>query len=187
MNEKIIVHVCCGVCAITTFRFLEEKFEPIGFWFNPNIHPYEEYKKRLQNAGYVFQKLGRSIEWNIEYSIDKWFSLITPVAKNKHLRCERCYEIRLEKTAQFASEKGIRFFTTTMFYSVHQNLEAIEKIGNLIAEKYSLNFLPMDLRPYYQKGQEISKNWLVYRQRYCGCLFSELEREGLFNEDIKKR
>lgn len=187
MKEKIIVHVCCGVCSIMTFKILEEKFEPIGFWFNSNIHPYEEYRRRLQNAGYVFQKIGKNIEWDMNYDIVGWFSSIIQVAKDKNSRCKKCYEIRLEKTAQFARQKGIKLFTTTMLYSIHQDAQSIEKIGHLMAEKYSLEFLPIDLREHYQKGQEISRRWSVYRQRYCGCLFSELEREGLFNEGIKKR
>ncbi|HPP67002.1 MAG TPA: epoxyqueuosine reductase QueH [bacterium] len=187
MKDKIIVHVCCGVCAIMPFMILEETFEPRGFWFNPNIHPYKEYKKRLQNAGYVFQKLGKDIAWNMEYNIAAWFSLITPIAKNKELRCQTCYEIRLEQTAQFARENGIKIFTTTMLYSTHQDVETIKKIGQITAEKYGIEFLPMDLRSHYQQGQEIAKKWNVYRQRYCGCLFSEIEREGLCNENSKKR
>jgi len=178
MKEKIAVHVCCGICAIKTFEFLEKNFEPAGYWYNPNIHPFEEYKKRFQTAGYVFERIGKKIEWDFSYDINQWFSMCLPVSKNKKARCAVCYQLRLEKTAQFAKQAGIRIFTTTMFYSVHQDIETIKSIGIKIAQEYNLDFLPLDLRNHYQNGQEIARKWHLYRQKYCGCLFSELEREG---------
>ncbi|HOK80212.1 MAG TPA: epoxyqueuosine reductase QueH [bacterium] len=179
MKEKIIVHVCCGICAIKTFEFLDENFEPAGYWYNPNIHPFEEYKKRFLTAGYVFQKIDKNIEWNMSYDIIQWFTRCLPVAGNKKTRCAMCYQMRLEKTAQFAKKTGVKIFTTTMFYSTHQDIETIKNTGIEIAQKYGINFLSLDIRQHYQKGQEIARNWKLYRQRYCGCLFSELEREGL--------
>lgn len=177
MKDKILVHICCGVCAIETFEFLEKEFEPAGFWYNPNIQPYNEYRLRLQAAGFVFQQMGKSVCWKTDYDVFDWFNKILPVANNKNLRCERCYEIRLEKTAQFAISSNIKIFTTTMFFSVHQNLEMIKEKGISIAKKYGIEFLPLDLRHFYQTGIEKAKKLQIYRQRYCGCLFSELERE----------
>ncbi|MCX7705800.1 MAG: epoxyqueuosine reductase QueH [bacterium] len=179
MTEKVVVHICCGVCAIKTVEFLQNDFEIIGYWYNPNIHPYEEYRKRLQTAGYVFQRLGKDIVWNLDYNIDDWFALTLPFARDRKQRCKNCYFLRLEKTAQFAKNRNIRIFTTTMFYSIHQDIEEIKKTGEDIARKYGIEFLPLDLRQHYYAGKEIAKNWHLYRQRYCGCLFSEIEREGV--------
>ncbi len=187
MRERIIVHVCCGICAIETFQHLQYDFEPAGYWYNPNIHPYQEYKLRLQTAGYVFQRIKKEIEWDTRYNIFDWFSAVMPHAKEKNNRCRICYHLRLEKTAQFAKQEGIKFFTTTMFASIHQDLKAIKESGISIGEKYGVEFLPLDLTKYYQKGKQTARQWHLYRQRYCGCLFSELEREGLFNENIEKR
>ncbi|MCM8806024.1 MAG: epoxyqueuosine reductase QueH [Candidatus Omnitrophica bacterium] len=179
MKEKIVIHVCCGICSIIVFDFLKNDFEPIGFWYNPNIHPYSEYIRRLQTCGYVFNRINKSIEWNLEYDIIEWFNSVLPFAKDKKIRCGKCYQLRLEKTAQFAKNAGIKIFSTTMLYSIHQDCELIKNKGFEIAEKYELTFLPLDLRQYYQKGQQIAREWKLYRQKYCGCLFSELEREKI--------
>ncbi|MCM8817365.1 MAG: epoxyqueuosine reductase QueH [Candidatus Omnitrophica bacterium] len=186
MKEKIVVHICCGVCAIKTIEFLQRDFEVLGYWYNPNIHPYSEYKARLQTAGYVFQRIGKEIEWDFDYDITGWFNMTLPFAKDREKRCRSCYQMRLEKTAQFAKSRDIKLFTTTMFYSIHQDIEAIKEIGNRIAQRHSIEFLPLDLRQYYNEGKKITKDWLLYRQKYCGCLFSEIERERT-HENLQNR
>ncbi len=187
MKDRIVVHVCCGICAIKTIEFIKNDFEPIGYWYNPNIHPYNEYKLRLQTAGYVFQRLKTPIEWDFQYNIIDWFTKTLPVAHDKSKRCSICYEMRLEKTALFSRNLGIKIFTTTMFSSIHQDLELIKEKGKILAARYNLEFLPLDLKQFYQEGKSIAKKWHLYSQRYCGCFFSELEREGIINEDIKRR
>lgn len=179
MKEKIIVHVCCGVCAIKTIEFLENEFEVIGYWYNPNIHPYNEYRMRVQTAGYVFQRMGKDIYWDLQYDILNWFDCTMQFAKDKQRRCQECYSLRLKKTAEFSKNFSINLFTTTMFYSIHQNHDAIKKAGFSIAEEYNLKFLPLELSRFYYEGKEIAKKWHLYRQRYCGCIFSEIEREGI--------
>ncbi|MCM8788732.1 MAG: epoxyqueuosine reductase QueH [Candidatus Omnitrophica bacterium] len=179
MKEKILVHVCCGICAIKMIEFLETQYQPIGYWYNPNIHPYAEYRMRLQTAGYVFQRLGEKIEWNLNYNVIDWFNLTVSVAKDKARRCAMCYEMRLETAVQFAKNKGIKIFTTTMFSSIHQDLETIKKRGTAIAERYNVDFLSLDLRQHQQETKKIALDWHLYRQRYCGCFFSELERENI--------
>lgn len=179
MKEKILVHICCGVCAIKTVEFLQNDFEIVGYWYNPNIHPYSEYKARLQTAGYVFQRMGKEIEWDLEYNINTWFASALSFEGDRKQRCRNCYQIRLEKTAQFAGSKNFRIFTTTMFFSVHQDIEAIKKTGKDIEVRFGIRFLPLDLRQFYYEGKKIAKDWQLYRQKYCGCLFSELEKEGI--------
>ncbi len=177
MKQKILVHICCGICAIKTFEHLENDFETTGYWYNPNIQPYSEYKIRLQAAGYVFQRIKKEIEWNTSYDLFDWFDVIMPYMKDKKNRCRACYEFRLEKTAQYARKNSIKVFTTTMFISIHQDLQAIEEAGKLVAKKYQIEFLPLDLRKCYQEGKKEAKKLNIYSQRYCGCIFSEIERE----------
>ncbi len=177
LKEKIVVHVCCGVCAIKILEYLEKDFEPTGYWYNPNIHPFNEYKTRLQTAGYVFQRTGKEIEWNLDYDITDWFNTTLPFAKDREKRCRNCYHMRLERTAQFTKERDIKIFTTTMFYSIHQDIESIKETGEKVAVDYGIKFLPLDLRQFYNEGKKIARDWHLYRQRYCGCLFSEIERE----------
>jgi predicted adenine nucleotide alpha hydrolase (AANH) superfamily ATPase len=184
MKEKILLHVCCGPCAIVPVKMLEEQFEPVGFWFNPNIHPYKEYQKRLQTAGYVFKRLNKEIFWDLSYDIYAWFSSITEEIKNKRDRCEKCYAIRIEKTAQFAKENGFKYFTTTMLVSPYQKTSSIEKIGKEMAGKYNLEFLYPDFKSHYKEEKIFIKQWQVYHQNYCGCLFSEIERLGIVNGKI---
>ncbi|MCM8815457.1 MAG: epoxyqueuosine reductase QueH [Candidatus Omnitrophica bacterium] len=179
MKEKILIHVCCGICAIKTIEFLRAEYQIVGYWYNPNIQPYAEYRMRVQTAGYVFQRSGEKIEWNLNYDVIDWLNLTLSVAKDKARRCAICYEMRLEAAAQFARNAGIKIFTTTMFSSIHQDIETIKKKGVSIAKKHNLQFLPLDLRQYQQETKNIALKWHLYRQRYCGCLFSELERENI--------
>jgi predicted adenine nucleotide alpha hydrolase (AANH) superfamily ATPase len=184
MEKKILIHTCCGPCAIIPIKMLEGEFEPIGFWFNPNIHPYKEYQKRLQTAGYVFKRLNREIFWDISYDIFSWFSLIIEEIKNGRDRCEKCYAIRLEKTAQFAKQNGFKYFTTSMLVSPYQKTSSIERIGKETGEKYSLIFISRDFKSHYKEEKVFIKQWQLYHQNYCGCLFSEIERLGIVNEKI---
>ncbi len=184
MKEKILIHICCGPCAIIPVKILEEEFEPVGFWFNPNIQPYKEYQKRLQTSGYVFKRLNKEIFWDLSYDIFSWFSSIGEQMKNGRDRCEKCYDIRLEKTAQFAKEKGFKYFTTSMLVSPYQKTASIEKVGIEVGKKYGLDFLSRDFKARYKEEKTFIKQWHLYHQNYCGCLFSEIERLGITNEKL---
>jgi hypothetical protein len=162
-------------------------------WYNPNIHPFLEYERRLQTLQrYLFldplehiiekdyhqfdfikgQILKAETPGNNEPDIDK--DLMTPEQKKR--RCEFCYRKRIERVAYKASELGFDSFSTTMLISKHQDHEKIRKYSKEFAEKYSVEFIYKDLRKKWKDSVKISKELRLYRQPYCGCIFSEYER-----------
>ena len=175
MKEKIVIHVCCGICALYPVKNLSENFEVIGFWYNPNIHPYKEYQIRLSTASYAFSILDKEIFFDYNYDITSWFEKIIP-AEKEGKRCELCYRIRLEKTAEFTKTKDIKYFTTTLLVSPYQSKKLIKKVGEEVAEKFGLSFYYEDFSTGYREGREMARKYGMYHQNYCGCLFSEYER-----------
>jgi predicted adenine nucleotide alpha hydrolase (AANH) superfamily ATPase len=177
VKPKLLIHTCCANCLCFTYKYFENDFELLPFWFNPNIHPYSEYKKRLDTL-YVFQaKKNCSILYDETYDPKRWL-LFTKEGwenNNKNLRCKLCYKLRLEKTAEKAKELGIENFTTTLLYSKYQFHDDVKNIGFEIANEYKLKFVYADLRVGWKEGIKISKELGLYRQKYCGCIFSEIE------------
>lgn len=178
MREKLLIHTCCAPCLCFPHSVLEKDYSLIGFWFNPNIHPFSEYQKRL-NTLYAYQvKTGIEIIYNDEYLLKEWLLKTKSGWENndKDLRCKLCYRMRLERTAEVALEHNIKIFTTTLLYSKFQLHDEVRKIGEEISQKYKIRFLYMDLRDGWKEGIKISHRLGLYRQHYCGCIFSEVYR-----------
>ena len=171
---KLILHSCCAPCSIKCVDTLkQEGIEPTVFWYNPNIHPFTEYRNR-KNAF-----LGWSKEENLESLIKNEYGLrkfIDNVYPNYSGRCSYCYTVRLEETAKTAKENGFTHFSTTLLISPYQKHEMIKHIGEEISHKYGIGFLYRDFRPYFRDGQRIARENGIYMQKYCGCIFSEEER-----------
>ena len=178
MKEKMVLHVCCGPCSLVPVEILQDRFDIHGYWFNPNIHPRAEYEKRLQAAGYALQRLGVPTEYNLAYDITAWFVTALGVSSKK-ARCRACYEMRLFATAQYAAAHGYEIFATTMAQSPYQDFDAIAAAGDAAGRAAGVTFCREDFRMHYHKGKARAREWGIYRQNYCGCLFSELERKGL--------
>lgn len=180
---KLLLHICCANCATYTVEALRsEGIEPVGFWYNPNIHPYTEYRKRLESLLFYAQKVGLRLE------VDDFYGLLPFMRRALEKpafpeRCIACYEERLERAARFASENGYDAFTTTLLYSKYQNHDAIRGIGERLGKEYKLDFLYRDFRQGWREGIEMSKKMALYRQQYCGCILSEYERFG--PKDVK--
>jgi predicted adenine nucleotide alpha hydrolase (AANH) superfamily ATPase len=154
-----------------------------GYFYNPNIHPYSEYKKRLDAV----------IEYNnrlkIDYVIENSYGLrefIRMEAETDN-RCKECYCIRLEKTVKYAATEGFEAFTTTLLYSRRQKHDLIRAACEETAQKYKLRFLYEDYRTGWQTGIDISKKLSMYRQQYCGCIFSEEERYNPISKAVRIR
>ncbi len=196
---KLLLHVCCAGCACYPLKKLREAqdFEITGFWYNPNIHPYSEYQNRIMALGYFSQKENLPIVWKDEYALDEWLeatrgkSDLTSFPQNREMslgywtkekRCERCYELRLKKLAKEAKEKGYDYFSTTLLYSKFQNHELIKEICEKLRKQHEVNFYYFDFRIGWKEGIEISKKMGLYRQHYCGCIFSEKEKYFLDSE-----
>ena len=175
-RKSLFLHICCGNCACFPKKILEENdFEITGFWYNPNIHPYSEYQKRLMAAGYFAHRVNLPMIWDLSYDIKEFIANFHGNFTSPQ-RCSYCYSLRLYKAAETARKNGFRLFSTTLLYSIHQENDLIRSIGKEAAEKYGMEFYDVDYRKGWQEGIEISKKLNLYRQNYCGCMFSEEER-----------
>jgi predicted adenine nucleotide alpha hydrolase (AANH) superfamily ATPase len=171
---KILLHVCCGPCTIYPLRVLrEERSEVCGLFYNPNVHPYQEYQKRLGTLEtYASQEEFRVIREDV-YPLDEF---LRQIAFREEDRCRYCYELRLNQTAQVARRGGFDAFTTTLLYSRFQKHDLIRRIGEGVARTQGVPFLYRDFRDGWSEGARISKERGMYRQSYCGCIYSEMER-----------
>lgn len=176
MKESLLLHVCCGNCACFPKKILEENgFEITGFWYNPNIHPYLEYQRRLMTAGYFAHRVNLPVIWDTSYNLEEFINNLHGNFTSPQ-RCSSCYTLRLYKTAKVAYENKFKLFSTTLLYSIHQENDLIRTIGDKAAREYGIEFYYSDFRKGWQEGIKISKELNLYRQDYCGCTFSEKER-----------
>lgn len=177
-KPKILLHVCCAVCGALMLKILRERFEPIVFYSNSNIHPEEEYRKRLEAA----EKL--ALENKAEFIEDRydpaaWYEAVSGLEKEPEggKRCPVCFALRLGRTAAEAKRLNIRFFTATLSASPHKNEHYIDQLGKTIAEETGTEFIAFaeicpDKKDSWKKASEISREAGFYRQKYCGCEFS---------------
>ncbi len=171
---KLLMHLCCAPCALYPVDVLRGRgFTLKGLWFNPNIHPYTEYRKRLD----ALQKLQTLWDLDVVY-VDHYglTEYLRNVVYHEEDRCEYCYSVRLEKTAQTARETGADAFTTSLLVSPYQKFDMIIDIGEMMQERYSVEFYQEDFRGGFGKGRKMSRELDLYRQKYCGCIYSEMER-----------
>jgi epoxyqueuosine reductase len=172
--SKLLVHICCAPCFAAPSLHLKEKgFDLHAFWFNPNIHPYQEYQKRLQTAQKFCEDEGISLILKDEYNLDEF---LRKAAFRENDRCRMCYYDRLKYTAIIAKKGNFDFFTTTLLYSKFQKHDLIKEIGESLAKEYGIKFYYEDFREYWKEGIELSKEREMYRQQYCGCIYSERDR-----------
>ncbi len=174
---EILLHVCCGPCAIYPATYLKNNNITFkGYFFNPNIQPYTEIEKRIESLKELTTFLSLEVIWDEDmYTPETWFGFIGKKF-NKKERCSLCYELRIAKTAQKAKLMGFSGFSTTLLYSKYQNHEEIKRVSLDISQKYEIDFFYHDFRAGWELGIEKSKEMGIYRQAYCGCIFSEKER-----------
>jgi len=172
---KLLMHTCCAPCSINCINVLrEEGIEPTLYWYNPNIHPYIEYKNRKESLAKYSKIVNVETIFEEEYGLKDFCK---NVISNLENRCvDYCYRVRLEKTAQYAKANGYDAITTTLFVSPYQNHQEIKKILEEIAKKYSLKPIYRDFRPGFRIGQNKARELELYMQKYCGCIFSEEDR-----------
>ena len=171
---KLLLHTCCAPCSIMCIETLRrEGIDPVLFWYNPNIHPFKEYKMRKNTLVEYADAINAKLIINNEYGLRKFIEAIFPDFDN---RCGYCYRVRLEETAKFAAENGFDAFTSTLFVSPYQNHELLKLTAEAVAEKYGVKFLYRDFRPFFKVGLDKARELQLYMQKYCGCVFSEEER-----------
>ena len=172
---KMLLHVCCGPCASGALPWWQENAgEVVPFFHNPNIHPFMEYRRRLTGAREVAERCGTELVADESYDPAEWFAAVA--APESGSRCRRCVGLRLERAAREAAARGCDVFSTSLSISPWQDHEAIAQEGRRAGELHGVEFIYQDLRPVYATSRAVSREWGIYRQKYCGCLLSEWER-----------
>lgn len=171
----VLLHICCGPCATATERFWRgEGLEVAGFFFNPNIQPLLEYRKRLEGARALAEARSLVLLEDLSYDPALWFRLVG--LREGPERCRACIGMRLTQTAERAAQEGYAGFTTSLAISPWQDHDAIREGGAEAAARCGLTFYYEDLRPFYRESRVQARELNLYRQQYCGCLLSEWER-----------
>ncbi|MCS7250455.1 MAG: epoxyqueuosine reductase QueH [candidate division WOR-3 bacterium] len=171
MENNLLLHTCCAICLLNFLNSLKDNFKIILFYYNPNIHPFQEYEKRLK----AIEKISRL------KNLDLIIPLYTPIEflnktkeyrkeKEGGKRCEICFQIRIEKTAQFAKENNFLYFSTTLITSPQKDKNLIDLLANKIAKEKNINYFTLKEISFIKK-EEIKK-LDIYSQKYCGCIYS---------------
>lgn len=178
-KEKILLHVCCAPCTSGVFDQLSPYFDITLLYYNPNIYPKDEYNLRYE----MFEKLKKHYNFEIveiDYKEDEFLNQVIGHESDKegHERCHICYRLRLEFTAKYAKEHNFKYFTTTLSVSPYKNAEVLNEIGEELEKKYDIKYLYSDFKKKdgYKNSIKNSKEFGLYRQDYCGCRYSYLEK-----------
>jgi len=172
--DKTLLHCCCAPCSVSCIQTLRgEGIEPVGLWYNPNIHPYQEYKARRDTLMAYAPTIGMELVVLEDYGLRNF---VRAVAEDIDHRCGKCYEMRLDAVARYAAEHGFSSFTSTLFVSPYQNHELMRAVAEDAAARHGVTFLYRDFRPGFRAGQAEARELGFYMQKYCGCVFSEEDR-----------
>ena len=177
---RLFLHSCCAPCSSYTLEYLSNYFDITVYYFNPNISPKEEFDKRFAEQKRLIDSLPAKNPIKLvlgEYNYDDFLQIARGyenVAEGGE-RCFRCYRMRLESTARIAKEQGFDYFCTTLSISPLKNSQKINQIGYEVAQQYGIKWLPSDFkkREGYKRSIELSKEYNLYRQSFCGCIFSK--------------
>jgi epoxyqueuosine reductase len=172
---KLLIHICCAPCLAAPLAHLkcEGNFHLHGFWYNPNIHPYLENRRRLETLQLFAEKEALPLIIKDEYKLEEF---LQGVVFRESVRCRFCYYDRLHYAAIVAAKGKFEYFTSTLLYSKYQNHDLIREIGETCAREQGVKFLYRDFREFWKEGICLSKTADMYRQQYCGCIYSEKER-----------
>ncbi len=181
---KLLLHSCCAPCSSYVLEYLSNYFEITLFYFNPNIYPEEEYTKRVEEQQELIKRM--TLQQQVHflqggYHPDEFYQTVKGMEEEAEggIRCFACYEQRLRETAKLAAKNGFDYFTTTLSISPYKNADKLNEIGERVAKEYGSTFLPSDFkkRNGYKRSIELSKEYNLYRQDYCGCVFSKRDRD----------
>lgn len=181
-KPTLLLHSCCGPCSSYVITYLKDYFDITILYYNPNIEPYDEYLKRKEEEiRFIkdYPNINKLDIMDCDYDNQKFHDIAKGLetAKEGGARCHKCYYLRLEKTALLAKENGYDYFGTTLTVSPYKNSEVLNKIGSELENKLNINFLYSDFKKKegYKKSIELSKKYNLYRQNYCGCIYSKKE------------
>ena len=171
---NLLLHICCAPCSNMCIETLRgDGIEPVGFWYNPNIHPFTEYRARRNCLREYAGDIGLKLLEQNDYGLRPF---VREVAGDIDGRCVKCYEMRLGRTAQYAAEHGYDAFTSSLFISPYQKHDLMRRVAEDAAARFGVQFLYRDFRPLFKAGQARARELGFYMQKYCGCVFSEEER-----------
>ena len=182
-RPKLLLHACCGPCSSYVVEYLSKYFDITIYYYNPNIYPKEEYTRRLNELKKFMGIFNNNIKIIEEiYNEEDYNSAVKNLEHlgEKSIRCYNCYEFRMDKAAKYARENNYDYFTTTLSISPHKNSKWINEIGSILEQKYNIKYLYSDFKKKegYKRSLELSKEYNLYRQDYCGCKYSKKERLG---------
>jgi len=179
-KKKLLLHSCCAPCSSATLERLYPYFDITVFYYNPNIYPPEEFNHRKEEQSRLLQEM-KELEQKVgivapEFNDKEFYDAVKGLEHELEggKRCIECFKLRLEKTAKYAKEKEFDFFTTTLSISPHKNAEKLNKIGEEMSLKYDVSYLFSDFKKKngYKRSIELSEEYGLYRQNYCGCVYS---------------
>ncbi len=174
-GKRLLLHVCCGPCSTYSIRRLRELgFELSGFWYNPNIHPFAEHERRRECIRQYAEEVQLPMLWWEEYEMPAFMRAVAGHEAFRE-RCRICYHLRLERTAQVAQQQHFQAFTTTLLISPYQQQALIHSLGELLADKYGVQFYFENLRRGWRERGEAARQHGLYQQSYCGCTYSQRE------------
>ncbi|WP_035301735.1 epoxyqueuosine reductase QueH [Clostridium sp. DL-VIII] len=186
---RLLLHSCCAPCSSYVLEYLSKYFKITIFFYNPNIYPLEEYSRRVVEQKRFISEL--KVEHEIDFIEGKYdtenFYEISKGLENEReggTRCFKCYELRLKEAAAIAKDKGYDYFTTTLSISPHKNAQKLNEIGQKLSTEYNIKYLYSDFKKKegYKRSIELSNEYNLYRQDYCGCVFSKNERSQMNKE-----
>jgi hypothetical protein len=192
LGKTLLLHSCCAPCSSYCMEYLRQYFNITVFYYNPNISYQEEYRKRVEEQKRLikafndkaFNRQGLGFPINIiegDYEPDRFYEIAKGLedCKEGGERCFKCYELRLRKTAELALRQGFDYFTTTLTISPLKNAAKLNEIGESLASEYGIKFLVSDFKKKngYKRSTELSKEYNLYRQNYCGCVYSQKDYE----------
>ena len=181
-KPSLLLHSCCAPCSSAVLERISKYFKITILFYNPNITDYEEYLKRKEELKRLIKDVGYDIKiMDCDYDKEKFISLALGLENKKEgdIRCYKCYKLRLEKTAMEARNNNFDYFTTTLSISPYKNSKWLNEIGEELAIKYNINYLYADFKKKngYKRSVELSNIYHLYRQDYCGCIYSKVERD----------
>ena len=180
---RLLLHSCCAPCSSYVIEYLSDYFEITVFYYNPNLYPDNEYEIRsAEQKRFIGEfKAKNPLSYiDVPFAPDEFYGRVKGLEKEKEggKRCEKCFELRLEKTADLAREKGFDYFATTLTISPMKNAALINEIGNRLEKECGVKYLASDFKKKngFKRSTELSRQYNLYRQDYCGCVFSKQER-----------
>ncbi len=183
-KPSLLLHSCCAPCSSYVLEYLAPYFNICDFYYNPNISPKKEYEDRKEELVRLIREMGLSAEVSFlegTYRPEEFFAMAKGLEDLPEggERCFKCYEMRLRESAKIAKEQGAEYFATTLTISPLKNAQKLNEIGERLAEEYGVKYLPSDFKKKngYKRSVELSAQYELYRQNYCGCVFSKLQAE----------